>query len=117
MGPFTIAAGGLVSDASRLDAVVKKLADLAKNESALPADALKLNADKHKGVTFHTLSFEVPDDDNAEFIEQLIGEKSTLTVGIGKEERVPGPGQQGDRNLEEGDRQVGGCHRDDRQAL
>ena len=61
-GPFTIAAGGLVSDASRLDAVVKKLADLAKNESALPADALKLNADKHKGVTFHTLSFEVPDD-------------------------------------------------------
>ncbi len=99
-GPFTIAAGGLVSDASRLDAVVKKLADLAKNESALPADALKLNADKHKGVTFHTLSFEVPDDvDNAEFIEQLIGEKSTLTVGIGKESAFLALGNKGIETL------------------
>ena len=29
-GPFTLAAGGLVTDASRLEGVVKKLADLAK---------------------------------------------------------------------------------------
>jgi hypothetical protein len=99
-GPFTIAAGGLVSDASRLYAVVKKLADLAKNESALPADALKLNADKHKGVTFHTLSFEVPDDvDNSALIEQLIGEKSTLTVGVGKESAFLALGNKGIETL------------------
>ena len=67
---------------------------------ALPADALKLNADKHKGVTFHTLSFEVPDDvDNAEFIEQLIGEKSTLTVGIGKESAFLALGNKGIETL------------------
>jgi hypothetical protein len=95
-GPFTLAAGGLVSDASRLEAVVKKLADLAKNDGGIPADAIKLNADKHKGVTFHTATFDVPDDDdNADIVEELLGDKVVLTVGIGKESAFLALGNKG----------------------
>lgn len=95
-GPFTLAAGGLVSDASRLEAVVKKLADLAKNDGGIPADAIKLNADKHKGVTFHTATFDVPDDDdNADLVEELLGDKVVLTVGIGKESAFLALGNKG----------------------
>ncbi|HVU87398.1 MAG TPA: hypothetical protein VHD36_08750 [Pirellulales bacterium] len=95
-GPFTLAAGGLVSDASRLEAVVKKLADLAKNDGGIPADAVKLNADKHKGVTFHTATFDVPnDDDNADLVKELLGDKLMLTVGIGKESAFLALGNKG----------------------
>jgi hypothetical protein len=95
-GPFTLAAGGLVSDGSRLEGVVKKLADLAKNEPGFPQDALKLNADKHKGITFHTLSIDVPDDvDNAELIEKLIGEKAVITVAFGKQSAFLAIGSKG----------------------
>ena len=99
-GPFTLAAGGLVSDASRLEAVVKKLADLAKSDGGIPADAVKLNADKHKGVTFHTATFDVPDDDdNADVIEELLGDKVVLTVGIGKESAFLALGNKGIETL------------------
>ena len=85
-GPYTLAAGGLVSDGSRLESVVKKLADLAKSDPGFPQDALKLNADKYKGLTFHTLTVDVPDDlDNAETIEKLIGDKAVITVATGKQ--------------------------------
>ncbi|MES1213469.1 MAG: hypothetical protein ABUL64_02690 [Singulisphaera sp.] len=95
-GPFTVAAGGLVADAGRLEEVVKKLADLAKSEGGLPADALKMNAANHKGVTFHTLTVDVPnDDDNAEMVKQLLGDKLVLTVGIGKERAFLGLGDKG----------------------
>ncbi len=99
-GPFTLAGGGLVSDASRLEAVVKKLADLAKSEGGVPADAVKLNADKHKGVTFHTATFDVPDDDdNADLVKELLGDKIVLTVGIGKESAFLAIGSKGIETL------------------
>jgi hypothetical protein len=86
-GPFTLAAGGLISDGARLDGVVKKLADLAKSDSSFPQDALKLNADKHKGITFHTLTVDVPNDgdENTALIKSLIGNKAIITVGVGKQ--------------------------------
>ena len=95
-GPFTLVGGGLVSDGSRLEGVVKKLADLAKSEPDFPKDALKLNADKHKGIVFHTLTVDVPDDnDNSEMIERLIGEKATFTVAFGKQSAFIAVGDKG----------------------
>ncbi|HEY4313022.1 MAG TPA: hypothetical protein VGN12_26455 [Pirellulales bacterium] len=95
-GPFTVAVGGLVTDASRLDGVVKKLADLAKQDAGIPADAIKLNADKHKAITFHTVTFDVPeDDDNADALEELFGDKITVTVGVGKESAFLAIGDKG----------------------
>ncbi len=86
-GPFTLAGGGTVSDGSKLDAVIKKLADLAKNDPNFPADALKLNAATHKGVTFHTLSVDIPDDgdEGTAMIKKLIGDKAVVTVGFSKQ--------------------------------
>ena len=97
MAPSRLAAGGSVSDGSRLDGVVKKLADLAKNELGFRQDALKLNADKHKGVTFHTLDVRRARrrDDNSAMIESLIGEKVEITVGIGKESAFLAIGDKG----------------------
>ena len=95
-GPFTLAGGGFVTDGAKLEGVVKKLADLAKNEPGFPADALKLNADKHKGVVFHTLTVDVPDDDDSSaMIKQLIGEKAVLTVATGKQSAFLAIGEKG----------------------
>lgn len=95
-GPYTLAGGGYVSDGSRLEGVVKKLAELAQKEPDFPKDGLKLNADSHKGVAFHTLEIPVPaDDDNAAMIKKLLGEKVKLTVGIGKQSAFIAVGEKG----------------------
>ena len=95
-GPFTFVFGGSVSDGGKLDGVVKKLAELAKSDGGLPADALKLNADKHKDVTFHTLKVEVPEDaDNADVIEKLLGKQALFTVAVGKQSVYLAAGDKG----------------------
>ncbi len=99
-GPFTVVAGGQVADGARLEGVVKKLADLAKNDPGFPADALKLNADKHKDIVFHTLTVDIPaDDENADDIKKLIGDKLILTVGVGKQAAFLGIGSNGIETL------------------
>lgn len=85
-GPYTLAAGGLVSDGERLEGVIKKLADLAKTDPNFPADGLKMNAGTHKGVKFHTLTVDIPDgDESAEAAKKLLGDKAIVTVAFGKE--------------------------------
>jgi hypothetical protein len=85
-GPYTLVAGGMVSDGNRLEGVIKKLADLAKSDPNFPADGLKLDVATHKGVKFSTLTVDIPSgDEGAEAIKKLIGDKAIVTVAFGKE--------------------------------
>ncbi len=76
---MTLVAGGKVADPKELEASLRKLVDLAKNEPDFPA--VKFNAEKHKGVTFHTMSIPVPEKD----ARKVLGEELDVAVGIGKD--------------------------------
>jgi len=74
---LSFAGGILVSDGKKLEAAFTKLVELAKNEPDFPD--VKLNAGKHGNVSLHTITADVPaDDENA---RQILGDKVNVVVG------------------------------------
>lgn len=75
----TLVMGGAIAEGAKLEGVVKKLvAELQKSDPET-AKSVKLNADAHEGVRFHTLSLPTPSPDLA----KVIGETLNVVVGIG----------------------------------
>ena len=76
----TVVAGGFIADPAKVEAGLKKLAEVAKSKPDHPAP--KWSAESHAGVTFHTLSVPTPKEEEA---MKLFGETIDFAVGIGKD--------------------------------
>lgn len=79
---LTFVAGGHVAGAAELDHVLRVGADLAKNEPDFPG--IKFDADKHAGVTFHTMSVPL-DDEDAEDARKVFGDNLDVAFGVGQD--------------------------------
>lgn len=78
---FTLVAGGFIGDPAKLEAGLKKLAELGKEKPDMPE--IKWAAETHAGVTFHTASVPTPADEKESLA--LFGETIDFAVGIGKD--------------------------------
>lgn len=76
---MTFVAGGFVSDPAKIEAGLKKLADLAADDEDFPG--VSWNAETHAGVTFHTLSAPIDEDETE--ARQMLGEQVDIAVGLG----------------------------------
>jgi hypothetical protein len=70
--------GGRVADGAKVEMLLKKFVELAKDEPGFAG--VKLDADEHEGVRFHTLSVDLPAGDDA---EKVFGDRLDVVVGIG----------------------------------
>jgi hypothetical protein len=74
---LTLVGGGHIVDGAAMEKILKKVAELAKNEPDFPG--IKWNAAKHGNVNLHTLQAPV---DKAE-AREVIGDKLDIVIGIG----------------------------------
>ena len=71
------AAGGLIADGKKLDKAFRDLVDLAKQEPDFPE--VKFDVAKHSGISFHSITVPVPDDEARRFL----GDNVEVVVAIG----------------------------------
>ncbi len=77
----TFAAGGTIAEGDKLEKALKQLAtEIQKGEPEL-AKLLKLDADSHQGVRFHTLTLPT-DEIGEEMVTKLFGESIDVVLGI-----------------------------------
>ncbi|HVX13767.1 MAG TPA: hypothetical protein VHC22_21475 [Pirellulales bacterium] len=80
-GPLTVALGVLVSDAGKLESVIKQFVELAVKHDELPKP--KFNAEKYKGFRFHTVAVPVSDDDeNADKVRATLGDPVKVALAF-----------------------------------
>ena len=72
-------AGGLVADGQKVEELLAKLADLAKDEPDAPE--IKINAGKHGDIDLHTITGPIPDGE-AE-AKDFLGDKLNFVIGTG----------------------------------
>jgi len=84
---LNVVAAGRLTDAKKVEAEVKKIAK-ARGDRLPPQIDFELDAMTYKGVTFHTLSGSIPEA-NA---QEVLGETTTLVVGIAAEKLYVGFG-------------------------
>ncbi|MEN6450935.1 MAG: hypothetical protein ABFC96_10625 [Thermoguttaceae bacterium] len=71
--------GGLaVADGAKLDKVLKQLVGELQQSDPDAAKQIKLNAETHEGVRFHTMSLPTPD----ESMKPLVGDTLEIVIGI-----------------------------------
>lgn len=78
-GKFTVLGGMRLADGKKVEQIVRKLAELAKNEPDFPG--VNFNAGQHAGVTFHTMQIPVPAHERE--ARNLIGETLDVVFGTG----------------------------------
>jgi hypothetical protein len=72
-------AGGLVADGAKIEALLKKLADLVKDEP--DASEIKLNVGQHGGIALHKITGPIPDGEKD--AREILGDKLNFVVGTG----------------------------------
>ena len=87
---MTAVLASYVADGNQLERSLKQLVDLAKDDPQFPG--VKFNADEHAGVRFHTMSINVPEDEDA---RQVFGDTLDLAFGIGPKSVYLAVGQNG----------------------
>ncbi len=95
-GAATVVAGGAVSSGDRLESVLKRLAAKVQQEDAEAAKSIKLNAETHEGVHFHTFTLPVPDPTWA----ALLGDKLEVVFGTGSDKLMVAAGRDAAKALE-----------------
>jgi hypothetical protein len=80
---LTVVAGAHVKDPEKLVDGLKKMEAAARKKEGEKAPKIEWDAEKHEGVSFHTLSVPIPEDQEAP--RRLFGEKADIALGIGKE--------------------------------
>lgn len=88
-GPLTVIAGTNVANPAELEKAVKSLADAAARDASF--SKLKVNADQHKGVRFHTMGITLPDA-FPEPVAKLIGDPVQVAFGIAEKSAYFGIG-------------------------
>jgi len=77
-GAAAFVAGGLIADGDKLEKVLKQVAEVMGKEDPDMAKMIKLDADKHQGVRFHTFTMPVPEPEAV----KVIGQNLEVIVGI-----------------------------------
>ena len=72
-------AGGLIADGAKVEALLKKLVDLAKDEPEAPD--VKFNASEHGGINFHTITAPIPEGEGD--AREILGDKVNVILGTG----------------------------------
>ena len=78
---LTLVAGALVKEPGKFEEGLKKLATLAEKEPNF--NGVQWNAANHQGVSFHTLSLPIPEDQDE--VRQIFGDKADVAIGIGSD--------------------------------
>lgn len=76
---LTFAAGGHVADGKALDGLLRRVAELAKDEPDFPG--ISFGADSHGDVQFHTMRFPMPPGN--EEARAVLGDELEVAFGIG----------------------------------
>jgi len=74
----TLVAGGAVAEGGKLEKVIEQLVADLKDTDPDAAKMIKLGADAHRGVRFHTLSMPTPEPE----LEPFVGDVLEVIVGI-----------------------------------
>jgi hypothetical protein len=100
---LNVSGGGYLSDGPKLEAVIKELVAVAKEEDEKVADVVKLDVGSHEGVNLHAISIPIPEDaDNREAAVELLGENVDIVLGIGPEAVYAAAGQDAMETLKQG---------------
>lgn len=79
-GEINFVAGGFIADGTQIEKDLKRVVELAKKTEETPENVeVKFNVSEHAGVSFHTLTVGVPEDE--EEARKILGEKMVVTVG------------------------------------
>ena len=78
---ISFAAGAFLADGKALEAALKRIVDLAKDEPDFPT--VKLNSGSHAGITFHQITAPIPE--NEAEAKELLGDKLEITIGTGQQ--------------------------------
>lgn len=79
---LSLVAGGFIADPAKVEAGLKKLAEVGEAEKSAEMPTIKWAADKQGDVTFHTLTRPIPEDEDE--ARQLLGDDLNMVVGVGK---------------------------------
>ncbi len=86
-GESVLVAGGAIGGGATLEKVLKQLAQLLAQHNPELAKGLKLDAQTHAGVRFHSLTLPTPDEslvaDAADVFDALFGQTMEIVFGIG----------------------------------
>lgn len=80
-GSLTLVAGAQVMEPKKIEDGLKKLEAVAKKNNNPNYSGIQWNAAKHAGVSFHTFSVPIPQEQEAP--RKFFGEKADFAVGIG----------------------------------
>ena len=75
---MSLVAGVFVADPKKVEGSVKKLLEIAKKDPSFPD--VKLDAVKHKGIRFHTMTVPIPPNED---VAKVLGEKLDVAIGFG----------------------------------
>lgn len=80
-GAPTVVIGGTIAEGAKLEKVLKQVVDIAKGEIGELGNLIKLDAETHEGVTFHTITVPVPDEEAA----AVLGQTVQVVIGLSEE--------------------------------
>lgn len=78
---MTVLSAAHVASGSEVETAVKQLVEIAKGQPDMTFSNVKFNADKHAGVSFHTLSLPIPEE---EYARRVLGTELNIVVGTGE---------------------------------
>ena len=82
---LTFVAGGTIGDSGRLETLIKNLAGQIMAEDPGVAEVIKLDADSHEGVRFHSISLPAAAiAGEAQKLPEMVGDTLDVIVGIGE---------------------------------
>lgn len=96
-GEIQLLGGFHVADGKDVEAILRRVEKMAKNEPAFPG--IKFDADKMGGIAFHTMSMEVPSDE--EGARKILGDTMEMAVGVADQGAYIGFGRNCVANLKQ----------------
>jgi hypothetical protein len=91
------AVGLSVADGKKLEGVLEKLVAAAKEEGIEEAKQIKLNAEQHQGIRFHTFSVPTP----GEKLKPFVGDTLEVIFGVGDKQVYVAAGRDAAKTLKE----------------
>ena len=110
---MTVLSAAHVASGSEVETAVKQLVEIAKGQPDMTFSNVKFNADKHAGVSFHTLSLPIPEEEYA----PRTGHRAEHCRRHRRDDGLPGFGHRRDQSSEADDRCLGPVTRPGRRTV